>query len=152
MNILFVCTGNTCRSPMAEGLMKKLIEKHNLNINIYSAGIFTMDGLSPSENSILAMEEIGINIRDYKSNTITKELINKSHIILTMTKNHKEKILQIIPEISNKLYTLKEYTKIKAYSDISDPYGQNLNVYKACRDEINRALEMIISELKKEMD
>ncbi|PAB58309.1 low molecular weight protein arginine phosphatase [Anaeromicrobium sediminis] len=148
MNILFVCTGNTCRSPMAEALMKKLIEKHNLNINIYSAGIFTMDGLSPSENSILAMDEIGINIRDYKSNTITRELINNSDLILTMTENHKQKILQIIPKISNKIYTLKEYGKVNGDINILDPYGQNVHVYKACRDEINRLLEIIINELK----
>lgn len=147
MNILVVCTGNTCRSPMAEGILNNVLSNYGekyKDVEVQSAGLFTMDGLSPSKEAIVAMKEYGIDIKDYSSNQITRDMINNADLILTMTSNHKKSILKSIPNVKDKVYTLKEY----AYGikeDVLDPYGQSIDVYKKTAKEIKDAVKKIVS-------
>ena len=111
--ILFICTGNTCRSAMAEGFFNIAIKENPLlseSFTSFSAGIMAMDGDNASNNAILALkEEWNIDISLHKAKAIRYEYIKKSYLILTMTKAHKDAVLQLFPEMKSKVYTLKEY-------------------------------------------
>ena len=133
MNILFVCTGNTCRSPMAAYIMDKIAVENDLDILIESAGIFAEGGQPASENAVKAMAEMGIDITEHRTQPVTEELIKKSDIILTMTQGQK-KLLE--PLAKDKVYTLLEYSG--GEGDISDPYGGDLEEYKETAQEIYR--------------
>lgn len=147
MHILFVCTGNTCRSPMAEGILRDMAEKKDLDIEVSSAGIFAHDGGDISLNAIGVMEEIGIDISDYRSKTIDEELLEKADIVLTMGHSHKLFIEEKYEDYRDKVFTLLDYV-YGFKSDIVDPYGGDLEIYKQTRDEIYQA----IREMKFEED
>jgi protein arginine phosphatase len=105
MRILFVCTGNTCRSPMAEALFAQKKGKHD---EVKSAGLYASPGSAASPQSIAVLKEKGISI-NHRSKMVTEELISWADLILTMTENHKFAIQKQFPTSVNKVYTLKEY-------------------------------------------
>ncbi|HBH3010035.1 TPA: low molecular weight protein arginine phosphatase [Clostridioides difficile] len=149
MNILIVCTGNTCRSPMAEAILRKAIKESGRRIEEYSissAGISTANGMSASENSIEALKEIGIDLSNHKSKVITKKLIDESDIILTMTKSHKEILVQAVPKCKEKVYTFKGFAN-KNEEDISDPFGGNLDIYRNTMREIMYSVNEIVKKI-----
>ncbi|WLV24203.1 low molecular weight protein arginine phosphatase [Aciduricibacillus chroicocephali] len=105
MNILFVCTGNTCRSPMAAALMK---EKYG-EADVLSAGIFAYNGSGAAPQAIAALEEVGI-AAPHQSQNVTPELLEWADLVLTMTTGHKQSLIMQYPGYQNKYFTLKEYT------------------------------------------
>ena len=133
MNILFVCTGNTCRSPMAEGYLKsKGIE----GVTVSSRGL-AADGSPVSLNSKTAMDEAGIDIGSHISKQITADDINKADKIICLSPSHKAVLLSAgVPE--NKLYILGD--------GISDPFGGSIETYRRCRDEIFAAIDILIKD------
>lgn len=135
MNILFVCTGNTCRSPMAAAIMEKIAIENDIEVLIESAGLFANVGGTASDEAIEALDEMGIDLTFHQTKPITEELIEKSDLILTMTRAHKELLK---PMAGNDVYTLKEYAG--STGDISDPYGGDLEEYKETAQEIYDAL------------
>lgn len=135
MNILFVCTGNTCRSPMAAAIMEKIAVENDLDVLIESAGLFANVGGTASEEAIEALDKMGIDLTFHQTKPITEELIEKSDIILAMTQAHKELLK---PMAGDKVYTLKEYAGESG--DISDPYGGDLEEYEETAKEIYDAL------------
>ncbi len=132
MNILFVCTGNTCRSPMAEGY---LLSKNIKNLNVSSCGLFA-DGSAVSQNSADAMSEIGIDISSHISKQITKQDIENADRIICMSHSHKQALESIGVTNSEVLG-----------NGISDPYGQDLEAYRLCRDEIIKEIDKLFSNL-----
>ncbi|OZM56780.1 hypothetical protein CIB95_11220 [Lottiidibacillus patelloidae] len=158
-HVLFVCTGNTCRSPMAEALANN---RYNDKFIAKSAGVFASNGMPASVNSIDAMKEKGIDL-DHQSSPLTNELVDWADIVLTMTENHKSAILATYPSAAEKLYTLKEYANRETdnekldklndvqnnlwKNDISDPFGGSLALYKETLLEIEEALEKIHKRL-----
>ncbi len=148
MNILLICTGNTCRSAMAEGILKKLISDNQANdkLNVLSAGISVFSPGSASENAILALNDMQIDISAHTSTQLTEEMIDDADVILTMTNSHKQIIQNVCDDIKGKIYTLMGF----AYgtdADISDPYGQDLEIYKKCAAEIYDALKTAYPKL-----
>lgn len=130
--ILFVCTGNTCRSPMAEGIFNKLSEECGFKAQAKSAGLFVTEE-QVSENSLGVCLENGIDISSHTPTPITAELINEADVILTMTSSHKVAFGGM-----NKVFTAAEY--FGGTGDIIDPYGGNIEIYR----EIFRQLETLI--------
>lgn len=126
MNILFVCTGNTCRSPMAQALLEyKFID----GINVKSAGLFA-DNQPISIGSLTALKEVGIDYSHHISHQITGNDIEWADKIYCMSPSH--------------LYMLKETGKATLLGDgISDPYGSDIETYHLCRDQINRTIDEI---------
>lgn len=131
MNILFVCTGNTCRSAMAAAIMDKIARENDLDIFIESAGIFAEDNAPASDNAIAALKKYNIDLSYHRAQPVTSELLKECDLILTMTEAHK-RILE--PMAKGRVFTLTEYAG--AEGDISDPYGGDLEEYEETAQEI----------------
>ncbi|MBZ2174934.1 low molecular weight protein arginine phosphatase [Schnuerera sp. xch1] len=149
MNILFVCTGNTCRSPMAEALMEKMAKEKELNVNVKSAGIFALEGQQVSKGAIEALKLEGINIDSYRAKIINRQLLEKADLILSMSVSHKAELLSKYDFIKGKIYTLKEYAYSKE-ENIEDPYGGDMHLYNKVKKEIKDALKEVIKQLEKD--
>jgi len=140
--IVFVCTGNTCRSPMAEGIFNSL---SNRGYFATSAGIYAADGNLPSENAVLAMSEMKIDIKNHLARALTPEMVKSAFLILTMTQNHKDAILSAFPQFSDKVKTISEFAGENG--NISDPYGGDIEVYRLCAHEIKKYINLIYHNL-----
>lgn len=151
MKILFVCTGNTCRSPMAEGILRSLAKERNINVEVKSVGISVFDGEKASKNTIEAMKKIGIDISEHKASQLHKDLVEEVDLILTLSRSHKEFVLSSYPSSKNKLFTLTEYA-YGVEKDIEDPFGRSLSVYEKTRDEIYQAVIQIKEKIVKRED
>ena len=147
-SILFVCTGNSCRSVMAEGLMRKrLYELGKNGIEVRSAGIMASKGLPPTAETIKVMKEADVDVSEFKTKLMTDDMIKKSDLILTMEPMQKDVILKKSPHAASKTFLLKEYknpSKIlpKGFS-VHDPIGKPIEDYKVTRDEISAEIERV---------
>ena len=130
---------------MAQGILRSMVEKKGFDINVSSAGIAAFDGSPAANNAIIAMEKIGIDIKNHKSTILHRELIMNSDLILTMSRNHKDIILSNFPKSKDKVFTLTEYAT-EEDGDILDPFGGSLEIYEKTRDEIYKLIEQIIKE------
>lgn len=150
--ILFVCTGNTCRSSMAEALLRHSLLESGLEgkFHISSAGTSAFPGMPASHNAVQALEALGIDLSRHSSSAIDNDIIDKADLILAMTAAHKKRLLQFRPDIAGKTYTLAEYVGAEGCKDIEDPFGGDLDTYINCRDEIRRYIEALVNKLKEE--
>lgn len=147
--LIFVCTGNTCRSPMAEGLLKHLLGP-NCGWEISSAGVCAGNGYPASPNAIEALREKGIDISNLYSRTLTPDLIESADLLVTMSRGHRDAILAIAPESAGKVFLLKSFGIAQSPTDIYDPIGEALDVYRRVRDEIDAALPDLILYMMEE--
>lgn len=154
VKVLFVCTGNTCRSSMAQALAGKILQNKgtDVDIQIASAGTHAFEGSSASEGATKALEDWDIDLKGHRSRLLTRDLVEKSDIILTMTPGHKEYIIDWIPEASDKVFLLKEFALGTAEGGVSinDPFGQPVEVYKAVATELEDLLDKALARICRE--
>jgi protein-tyrosine-phosphatase len=149
--ILFVCTGNTCRSSMAEAIFNNMAkEKEDLNMKAESAGIEAIDGMSANDKAIWTLNHRGIDMSAHKSRRIRSAYIEESDLVLAMTRLHKIQILSAYPQANGKVFTLLEYAGENSKLDIADPYGQSHEIYERCADELEKSIRAAIEKLSKQ--
>ncbi len=138
-NIIFVCTGNTCRSPMAMAVLRdKFLKKGITDVYVDSAGLAALgDEINP--NSVKALKKIGINFSDYHSKSLTTDMLYDADLVVTMTKDQ-EIFLRGIAQGKTEISVLGE--------GISDPFGGDENVYQNCLEEISKGIDNLFSEGK----
>ena len=149
--MLVVCSGNTCRSPMAEGMAKQILaEQRGLTINeletaglrVLSAGAFTAGGLPASPEAVEAMSKIDIDLSNHRSQPLSPELIHEADVIYCMTRDHYQAIVSMSPSAADKTSTLDPQ------GDVEDPFGSNATGYQRCAELIRRRLAQRLKELQ----
>ncbi len=139
--VLFVCTGNICRSPMAEGLFRHAT-RGRTDCRVMSAGVGALEGQPPSPHAVRALKELGIDISQQRSRMLTSELVDEADYIFGMTHSHVDSVNLLFPQAAEKMFLLREFdeTLDEFEKDISDPIGGSYETYAYCRDQIEQGI------------
>lgn len=145
--VLFLCTGDTCRNPMAAGYLEKIAEDAGIKeLDVRTAGVMTVPGLLPSDESVEMLNEHDVDIRNHRSRPLTPELIRRVDLVLGMTPIHVQTALRMCEEAKGKTFLLRDYsdTAEGKNSQVNDPMGCTLEVYKNCFKLIKKACEGLL--------
>lgn len=144
-DVVFICTGNVCRSPMAEGFYRHETKSDD-SIRIGSAGISAFDGQEASQHSVDVMQQEGIDIADHASRMLTADIVAQASHIFGMTRTHRDAVQMMFPEAREKVFVLREFlvgSDADFDLDVSDPIGGSLEEYQRTRNLIKEALASV---------
>lgn len=152
MNVMFICTGNICRSAMAHWMMvKKLKDLNRKDIKVYSCGIYAEAGDGSTREAIEVMKDFDVDLIGHRAINIKESNIQEMDLVLCATNGHKLSVLNMYPELKEKVYTLKEYVGYeKEYHkkiDLDDPWGYGEDVYRFCALEIDECLNLLLKKI-----
>ena len=141
VRILFVCTGNTCRSPMAAALLQDRLKAWGVadQFTVSSAGIAAWTGQAASTSAVEVMAQQGISLKEHSARQIDNRQVYASDLILALTVSHKESLLCIAPGARNRIFTLGEYAGKPG--DVTDPMGRTREIYQACANQLTELIE-----------
>ena len=160
MNVLFVCTGNTCRSPIAETLMDDAVYRSSSlhgEVKTKSAGTFACEDAEPTQEAVRTMEEYGLEIDSRGARQFTPELAQWADIILAMSKEQIEHMEVIAPEDTQKMHTVLGYAQgvegepVDNSYDIMDPFDEGMDEYRECARQLSEAIALLVKRLEGEI-
>lgn len=154
-HVIMICTGNTCRSPMAAGLLSHALVAQSeplKSIPVISAGVSCRSGDPVSANSVAALKKVGIDISNHHSRPLTQEMIDGALAIFGMTERHLDLVsLQFSPK-ANSIHLLRDFIPGEVEREIADPYGGPYKLYELSRDEMVEAIPSVVAYLKQQLD
>ncbi|MDO9565307.1 MAG: hypothetical protein Q7J15_00970 [Candidatus Desulfaltia sp.] len=133
-HILFVCTGNICRSPFAEGLLRKLAQENGLdNIVADSAGLLALSGNSATGLAQKVAAEYDVDLSQHMAKSAKEDIVNKSDLILVMENSHLKNLLDAFSEAEGKVFLIRRFARFGSKDrGVADPYGLNYDAYRFC--------------------
>lgn len=147
MKVLFVCTGNTCRSCMAEEIFNQISNLHD--VKAISAGIAAISGSKTSKNTVaLIKDNFSNDLSDRNAVQLEEKMISESDLILTMTGYIRDALVERFPQYKNKLFTLNQYVDLK--EDIIDPYRGDIEVYQKTFDILKKSIGLLLNKIKED--
>ena len=147
MNLLFVCSGNTCRSPLAEALARKIAERRGIeDLNVSSAGTNAWDNVPATDEALLVGMERDLDLTGHRSRKLTPAIVSEADLIFVMTPGHIEQVKQMGGR--GKVHVIDEYASGVSNEGIADPYGDDLDAYRATADILEQELERLFDRLE----
>ena len=146
LKILTVCTGNICRSPIAEGILRSIFQADPFR-TVASAGTHAVAGNPATEFAILASREKGVDIAGHSARLLDNRLVSSSDVILCMEPSHAEWVLSLDSSVCERVYNLADFSGAKQVERIEDPYGCSLREYRDCFRIINDCLQCFVASL-----
>jgi len=152
MDILFVCTGNICRSPLAAGLLRHMLPTAlRRSAHVHSAGTHGLDGEPATPFAVQAAAAMGVDITGHRARSLDPEMVRQADIILAMEPFHRDIIVRALPSVaSGRVHLLAKFETPRRSDTIDDPYTKPLKTYQACLARIHNCLEGLIPQLSEE--
>src|SRR5205809_6330051 len=148
-HVLFVCTGNICRSPLAAALLQRALKERGLDMNVTSAGTGAWDGAPASEGAYLVGRERGLDPSGHRARLLTREIVEQAGLILTMARHHRARVDELGGE--GRVFVLGEYAGREGEdAEVSDPFGGDLEVYRDTVAELEALIDATVERLVKE--
>lgn len=151
--ITIVCSGNVCRSPMAERLLRHALQAEEEPLSsakVYSAGVSAFSGDPASANAVTALQKVGLDLADHRSRPLTSQLMEVTDLLLVMTGRHLEAVRLLYPDWDRPLHLFREWVPEGASREVPDPFGGSLGIYLETRDSLAEAVPGILNYLKKD--
>jgi protein-tyrosine phosphatase len=152
-NILFVCTANTCRSPMAAALFRHALAAESeplRSLTVASAGTSALEGYPAAANADQAMRKVGLTLVGHRSTPLTQEMLDRAFAVFCMTESHRAVIEVQFDRVPPRLFLMRDFMP-DGDRDLPDPFGQNLAAYEASRDAMVEAVPSLLAYLRSQL-
>lgn len=145
--ILFVCTGNTCRSPLAQALATKALTAAAVDgWTVASAGLSAQFGMPASKEACAVARDWGLDVASHRAEPLSQELLAEAELVLVMTDGHKTALTSVAPAFADKIYTIKEF--VGQAGDVSDPFGRGISFYQKTAEELRELITQVVEKIK----